>query len=311
MTRCRYLLPLLFAVAFHLTTAAQGARNIKINEVLTHNVGSIEDAYGNHLPWVELVNASYSTYNVRDMYIATDRSVLDNTLSAPQRISKMSIIPSGDEMTKMEGKEHLILFLNSEHHRGTQHLNARIDEKKPLWIALYDGNGIDLIDSVSVPVMDADQSYARESDGAQQWVVKDANMVTADTENFAHVSETKAARLKRDDPHGFGITVLSMTIVFSCLTLLYIFFSLFGVYMKRKQAKQEVLEKQQRKEKFLQHKDKLLAEALAESQDKEKYMAIIAMALKQYQDNQHDEESGVITIKPKHTSWVHIAQDTE
>ena len=32
-------------------------------------------------------------------------------------------------------------------------------------------------------------------------------------------------------------------------------------------------------------------------------MAVIAMALKQYQDNVHDVESGVITIKPKNTDW--------
>ena len=37
--------------------------------------------------------------------------------------------------------------------------------------------------------------------------------------------------------------------------------------------------------------------------DKEVYIAVISMALKQYQDNVHDVESGVITIKPKTTDW--------
>ncbi len=37
--------------------------------------------------------------------------------------------------------------------------------------------------------------------------------------------------------------------------------------------------------------------------DKEIYIAVIAMAIKQYQNNVHDMESGVITIKPKHTDW--------
>jgi hypothetical protein len=27
------------------------------------------------------------------------------------------------------------------------------------------------------------------------------------------------------------------------------------------------------------------------------------MALKEYQDNLHDEESGIITIRPHHTMW--------
>jgi hypothetical protein len=32
-------------------------------------------------------------------------------------------------------------------------------------------------------------------------------------------------------------------------------------------------------------------------------MAVIAMALKQYQDDVHDVESGIITIKPRHSMW--------
>ena len=37
--------------------------------------------------------------------------------------------------------------------------------------------------------------------------------------------------------------------------------------------------------------------------DKEVYIAVISMALKQYQDDVHDVESGIITIKPKNTDW--------
>ena len=37
--------------------------------------------------------------------------------------------------------------------------------------------------------------------------------------------------------------------------------------------------------------------------DKEVYIAVISMALKQYQDDVHDVESGIITIKSKDTTW--------
>jgi hypothetical protein len=37
--------------------------------------------------------------------------------------------------------------------------------------------------------------------------------------------------------------------------------------------------------------------------DKEVYIAVISMALKQYQDDVHDVESGIITIKTKDTGW--------
>ena len=61
------------------TTAmmAQGAKNIRINEVLTNNSASIQDDYGQYHAWIELENTSFTTYNVRGMYFTTDRSVLN------------------------------------------------------------------------------------------------------------------------------------------------------------------------------------------------------------------------------------------
>ena len=73
----------------------QGAKNIKINEVLIDNKTSVQDEFGQHLPWVELVNTSFSTYNVRGMFITTNRKALDKNLTAPQRIALMSPIPNG------------------------------------------------------------------------------------------------------------------------------------------------------------------------------------------------------------------------
>jgi hypothetical protein len=213
---------------------AQGAKNIKINEVLTNNTASLQDEFGEHLPWVELANTSFSTYNIRGMFITTDRSVLNASLSAPQRIAKMQIIPNGDERTIMAGRDHLLLFLNSNPAKGAMHFASKVENGKPLWIALYDGNGVDLIDSISVPSLGENKSYARIKDGEMKWDVKAVEAVTPGIGNYIEINETKIARLKRDDPHGFGITVLSMGIVFSCLALLFVFFSLLGKYISER-----------------------------------------------------------------------------
>ena len=37
--------------------------------------------------------------------------------------------------------------------------------------------------------------------------------------------------------------------------------------------------------------------------DKEIYIAVIALALRQYTDDVHDVESGILTIKPHQTVW--------
>lgn len=289
------------------TMFAQGAKNIKINEVLTNNTASLQDEFGQHLPWVELVNNSFSTYNIRGMFITTDRSVLNPSLSAPQRIAKMQVIPNGDSRTQMSGRNHLILFLHSNPAKGAMHFATKAVAGQPLWFALYDGNGIDLIDSVSVPVLAEDKSYARIKDGEQKWDIKPAEAVTPGIGNYIEINETKIARLKRDDPHGFGITVLSMGIVFSCLALLFVFFSILGKIMVNK----EKTDKANREAGWVKLKTARMPIEAKDSkippskkmEDIDVYIAVIAMALKDYQDNLHDEESGIITIRPRHTMW--------
>jgi len=315
MKRTGLLLSVLLATS--TMAFAQGAKNIKISEVLTNNTTSLQDEFGRHEAWIELENTAFSTYNVRDMFIATDRSVLDQSLSAPERIKRMSVIPSGDTRTIMNARQHLVLHLNSNPKRGTLHLNAPVDTIGPNWIALYDGNGIDLIDSVSVPALQANQSFALfKEKGLYTWRTMQPDEVTPGIDNVQNVVESKVARLKRDDPHGFVITVLSMGIVFFCLALLFVFFSIFGKIMARKSALKKARNVQPVKvtidaaEKIHDagHKTNVILHDGLKTKgiDKEIYIAVISMALKQYQEDVHDVESGIITINPKHSNWTRV-----
>lgn len=293
---------------------AQGAKNIRINEVLTNNTASLQDGLGERLPWVELANTSYSTYDVRGMFITTNRKVLDKSLSAPERIELMSPIPNREERTQMSGRQHLVFFLNSNPANSSLHLDAKANAGEPLWIALYDGNGIDLIDSVSVPALDENKSYARIKDGNQKWDIKPAEAVTPGIGNFIEINESKIDKLKKNDPHGFGITVLSMGIVFACLALLYVFFTLFGKYViaarKEKKAKQKISEypkmvinEANKQDNATPDEIAVAVATLAINEEMATYAAVIALALKQYQDDVHDIESDIITIKPHKTLW--------
>lgn len=292
---------------------AQGASNIKINEVMTGNVTSLQDEFGNHGPWVELANIAYSTYDVRGMYITTDPSVLDKKMSAPERMKRMSIIPNGEKRTQLSARQHLVLFLNSSPAKGKLHFKSALDSGKSVWIGLYDGNAVDLVDSVTVPVLKANTSYARYTDGAGRWVVKAADAVTPGIDNFIKTDMSKAEKLKHDDPHGFGITLLCMGIVFACLALLYAFFAVFGYVADRRAKLKKVanvqpikpIVKTSKKINEVRHKTtNILKDGMeTKGRDKEIYIAVIAMALKQYTDNVHDVESGILTIKPHHSSW--------
>ena len=293
------------------TVFGQGAKNIVINEVLTNNTANIQDEFGAREAWIELENISFTTYNIRGMYLTTDRSVLDTKMSVPERIKRMSIIPSGDERTSMGGRQHIVFFANSNPAQGKLHLSLKVPMSEPLWIGFYNGNATELIDSVSIPALAADQSYARQN--ATSWAVKSAGNVTPGIENFIKTDETKDAYLKREDPHGFGITLLAMGIVFFCLLLLFVFFWLFGAIMRHLDTAKKVVNTQPIKpitktvevtHDLAHATGNILQDGLkTKGIDKEVYIAVIAMALKQYQDDVHDVESGIITIKSKDTDW--------
>jgi Na+-transporting methylmalonyl-CoA/oxaloacetate decarboxylase gamma subunit len=288
----------------------QGAKNIVINEVMTNNTASIQDEFGKHEAWIELENTSFTTYNIRGMYLTTDRSVLDQNMSVPERIKRMSIIPSGDARTSLGGRQHIVFFGNSNPAQGKLHLTVRLPMSEPVWIALYNGNAVELIDSVTIPPLAADQSFARQNG---KWTLKAPQNVTPGTENFIKTDETKDAKLKREDPHGFGITLLAMGIVFTCLAVLFLFFTLFGMVMRHMETAKKManaqpikpITKTVEKTAEIGHKTGIILQEGLKTKgiDKEVYMAVIGMALKQYEDDVHDVESGVITIKQKSSSW--------
>ena len=53
----------------------------------------------------------------------------------------------------------------------------------------------------------------------------------------------------------------------------------------------------------IEAKDSKIPPSKKKEEDIDVYMAVIAMALKEYQDNLHDDESGIITIRPRRTMW--------
>ena len=311
MTNLRLMLGSLVLLG-SVTMFGQGANNIVINEVMTRNTQSIEDEFGHREAWVELANTSFSTYNVRGMYLTTNPKVLDTSLTAPQRIALMSVIPNGDDRTNLGAHHYMMLYCNSNPAQGKLHLSLPVDSTGNVFLALYNANGVDLIDSVTVPVLGANESYARFG---SQWTVCEAGEATPGHDNKiqSDTASNKIEQFKENDPHGIAMAVMAMGIVFLCLALLWIFFTLFGMVMRHIDTAKKVANKQPIKPitktvemtaEIGRKTSNILQEGLDKKGiDMEVYMAVIGMALKQYEDDVHDVESGVITIKPKDTGW--------
>ena len=328
-----------------LPTWSQRAKSIRITEVMTNNRTSIVDEYGAHKAWVELSNTSFTTYNIRGMFLTTDRRVLDKKMSPEERRKLMCPLPNNEPRTTLAGKKSVIIYdryfwqdegeckdcfpkgegyskwLSEGEGPFQMKLNlipyksiADAFHEKNNWVALYDGNAVDMIDSISIPWLHEDQSYALSQD-FKTWKICNINKVTP-----GYLPQgtglSKPQMLKKTDPHGFGIAILSMGIVFSCLALLFIFFWAFGAYMKHKQRIARATEKHAtllyktgkktiEVTSELSHKTNVMLKDGLKTKgiDKEIYMAVISLALQEYLEDVHDIEPGIITIKPKQTRW--------
>lgn len=91
-----------------LPTWSQGAKSIHITEVMTNNRTNLVDEYGLHKSWVELSNSSFTTYNVRGMFLTTDRRVLDKKMSPELRRQLMCPLPNNEPRTTLGGKKSII-----------------------------------------------------------------------------------------------------------------------------------------------------------------------------------------------------------
>ena len=280
------------------TTAgfAQGAKNLKFNEILVTNTASIVDEYGCRSAWIEFHNDAFASANARNCFLTTNRAVLNKELSAPERIKMMYQIPSGSVATHIEGKQKMLFFADALPNRGVFHTNFTLADSTENWIALYDANGTTLLDSITVPALGENQSWARAKDGVGEWRIVTADNVTPAATNIVEQGEGKIAKFKRMDSRGLGMTVMCMAVVFSALAILWWLFAIIG-----KIFASTISSSKKAPAKAAAPAPKAAPAAKGGKADEE--MAAICMALHEHFGNVHDEESDIITIVGGASGW--------
>ena len=164
-------------------------------------------------------------------------------------------------------------------------------------------SGRNLLDQVVIPAgsLQTNQSYARVSDAAEKWEVKDGSAekyVTPSTNNKTIDSNAKMEKFEEHDSVGIGMSISAMSVVFFGLILLYVSFKVVGrvsVNLSKRNAMKAkgITDKQEAKE-------KKLGEAPGE------IFAAIAMAMHEMQSDVHDVEDTVLTItrvKRSYSPW--------
>ncbi|MDE6173657.1 OadG family transporter subunit [uncultured Bacteroides sp.] len=264
-----------------------------LNEVLMVNESNFQDDYGQHSAWIEIFNKSYGS---------ADLSAHLLMVAQPGSDTIRYFIPKGDVLTLVKPRQHALFWADGEPKRGTFHTNFKLDPEKENWIGLFD-SGRKLIDEVTIPagILKANQSYARVSDAASEWEVKDGSnekYVTPSTNNKTIDSNAKMEKFAEHDSAGIGMAISAMSVVFSGLLLLFISFKIVGkvsVNLSKRNAMKAkgITDKQEAKE-------KKLGEAPGE------VFAAIAMAMHEMQSDVHDVEDTVLTItrvKRSYSPW--------
>ena len=264
-----------------------------LNEVLITNEGNYQDDYGLHSAWIEIFNRSYGSADLAGCY---------RKCSSQPGDTVSYFIPKGDVLTLVKPRQHSLFWADGEARRGTFHTNFTLNPETQNWIGLYD-SGRNLLDQITIPagVLQANQSYARISDAAEKWEVKDGSAekyVTPSTNNKTIDSNAKMEKFEEHDSDGIGMSISAMSVVFCGLILLFIAFKIVGrvsVSLSKRNAMKAkgITDKQEAKE-------KKLGEAPGE------IFAAIAMAMYEMQSDVHDVEDTVLTItrvKRSYSPW--------
>lgn len=263
-----------------LTLMAHDRKKVRINEVMVENTNSVLDEYGQRGAWIEIFNGNFAPIEISSVYLTNDKN-------QPKKYP----VPLGDARTRMGKRQSLIFFADGQPTRGTFHTSFALTPGQDNWIGIYDADGINLIDSVTIPASLAPgTSYALAPDatGAEVWQVR-ANRnaqdyITPGEANFIKDENGRVKYFAEKDASGFALTIIAMGIVFCALAVLCLAFYLIGYLNKRASRTRKAA---------ALGTDECQAEDL--SHDTGEEIAAIAMAMAEAFDA-HDVESSVLTI---------------
>ena len=262
-----------------LTAGAQSQDAMRLNEYLVVNTEDFQDDFGQHSAWIELFNSSYGTVDIAGCFLSDD----------PANLKKYAI-PGGDLMTKIKPRQHVLFWADGKPYRGTFHVSFDLENAKE--IIFTKGDGKTIIDRIPVRHdLGENTAFGRTEDGIGStdgsslgWAVMDRT--SPSTNNTLVDKAAKPDRMKEIDPYGWILALTAMSVVFLALILLYFIFKAIG------NANIKAGKKRSAASAGTDVKESAYGEVPGEV-----YAAIAtAMHLYQQDDENHDEESFVVTL---------------
>lgn len=297
----RILLTISTILAFSIGSAlGQNVSDLIISEVLAEpdSTGIVDD-YGRRNGWIEIFNKSQGTVNFGGCFLSNDRNNL-----------KMSLIPKTDSRTTIGPRQTVLFYASGNGKDGTFYADFKVANGSTVYLISNDGRTI--IDSLEVPAtLPEGKSVIKLAHDLRQMefvTEKDAAVPTPGSINGSQNVETGSQRMEKEDEHGFVLTLVSVTVVFTALIILWWLFSLLGKVSgdegkKSCTCKKESRAKAGKSGKMTSETAAAIAMALDQEMNGEVYAAIAAALHLYAEESVHDKESFVITIQRKQSSW--------
>lgn len=296
MTTRRILLP----IAALLATAGLRAQNVAdliISEVLAEpdSTGIVDD-FGRRNGWIELMNTSQGTVNVGGCFLTDDRGDL-----------RKSLIPKSDLRTSVGPRQVILFHANGRGSTGTFYADFRIRPGSTVYLVSNDGRTV--IDSLAVPAdLPAGKSVSKFAHDNKQLVFIPSDTPTDPTpmvvNGLGGTQESKSEQMARQDPHGFTLTIVSVSVVFSALAILwFLFWLLFEQPARRKQQPAQASKGPKPARGMEPEVAAAIALAIEAETGGETYAAIATALHLYWSETVHDHESYVIRITRTQTAW--------
>ncbi len=279
---------------------AQNVSDLIISEIMAEpDSASIVDDYGHRNGWIEIFNKSQGTVNYAGCFLSDDRGNL-----------KKSLIPKSDNRTKLGPRQVALFYASGNGNEGTFYADFKIRKGSTIYLVSNDGRTI--IDSLEVPAnLPAGKSVIKLAHDIRQMDFQaetEPATPSAGIVNGDQVTETGSQKMAREDKHGFVLTLVSVSVVFCALLVLWWLFSLLGkVSGGKKSCGCSCISKGKKNGKTGTELTPEVTAAIGLALDQEmngEVYAAIATALHLYmEDSVHDRESFVLTIRHKDSNW--------
>ena len=279
------------AIVLSLQAFAQNVSDLIISEVMAvPDESSVVDGYGEKTGWIELFNTSQGTVNFGGCFLTDDPSDL-----------KKSPISGLDRSTRLGPRQSVVFYASGHGSDGTYYTNFPVRAGSTVYLVSNDGRTI--VDSIEIPAdIPAGKSVSKFAHDYKAVIFDDVRTTspTPGSYNAGGSLETGAQKVAREDPHGWILTLVSVSVVFFALMLLWwLFAALFGQKKKKTPVSKGM------------NPEVAAAISMAlQSEFGSEVYAAIGLALHEYlQDTVHDNESFIITIRPSEGSqWASKSQ---